>query len=264
MHSFGVTPNYIILPFNHGMKIPNMRKPKLIGSIVEHWDGIRIVDNEGKVHKFDTDKFYHFHVVNSFENATGVTMDVGAFQSTPVQKSALMDIAMFLDKTTRDSNPVRNVVRRLHFHFSGPNTGETTYEDFPQTGGSTSDLFRIHPDYVGMPYCIYYAMQWWADGQNFATMAVVKHNVCTGVQTYWKQPNTYPGEPEMVPGPSGAEEDGVVVFLALDGENRRSKFVILDAATFTELEVMELPVHIPFTAHGKFLPPLAGRSTVVV
>jgi len=67
----------------------------------------------------------------------------------------------------------------------------------------------------------------------------------------------------MVPGPSGAEEDGVLVFVALDGVKETSKLVILDAKTFTELEVAELPARIPFTAHGQFVPPLAGRSLVV-
>lgn len=263
LHSFGVTPNYIILPINHAMAIPDMLHPTLMGGIVEHWEGVSVLDKDNKLHKFDTDPFYHFHVVNSFENATGVTMDVGAFDKTPVQKSGFMDIAMFLNKTVRDTNPIRNVVRRLHFHFSGPQTGEVTTEDFDQVADSASDLFRIHPGYEGMPYCIYYAMQWWADGENMASMAVVKHNVCTGVKTLWQQPNTYPGEPEMVPGPSGAEEDGVVMFLALDGEKRKSKLVILDAETFTELEVMELPSHIPFTAHGRFVPPVEGQSMVV-
>jgi len=264
IHAFAVTPNYIILSFNHMMATPNMLHPTLMGTIVEHWDGIRVVDNENTVHKFDTaDQFFHVHTVNAFENSTGVSLDVGAFQTTPFQKSGQMDIAMFLNKSDRDANPVKNVVRRLHLHFSGPLAGEVTSEDFDQLAGSSSDFFRVHPDYVGMPYCIYYATQWWADGENFASMAIVKHDICKGVKTFWQQPNVYPGEAEMVPGPSGAEEDGVLVFVALDGVKETSKLVILDAKTFTELEVAELPARIPFTAHGQFVPPLAGRSLVV-
>lgn len=263
LHSFGVTPNYIILPLNHAMKTPDMLHPQLLGTIVENWEGVHIVDNQNKVHSFDTEPFYHFHTVNSFENATGVTLDVGASPTSPIVKGPLLDIAMFLNKTLRDANTVKNVVRRLHFHFSGPLTGQVTNEIFDQTAGSMSDFFRIHPGYAGLPYCIHYATQWWSDGENFANMAIIKHNSCTGAKMLWQRPNTYVGEPEMVPGPSGAEEDGVVFFLALDGEKRKSKLVILDAETFTELEVMELSTHIPFTAHGQFVPPLAGRSMVV-
>jgi len=264
LHAFGVTPNYIILPFNHKLNTPNPMHPTLMGSIVEHWDGIRVVDNENTVHTFDTaDTFCHVHTVNSWENATGVTLDVGAFQKTPFAKSAQMDIAMFMIKSERDANPVKNVIKRLHMHFSGPLAGSVTSEDFDQLAGSSSDFFRLHPAYIGMPYCIYYATQWWADGENFASMAIVKHDICKGVKTFWQKPNVYPGEPEMIPGPSGAEEDGVVIFVALDGEKETSKLVILDAETFTELEVTELPARIPFTAHGQFVPPLSGRSLVV-
>jgi carotenoid cleavage dioxygenase-like enzyme len=263
LHSFGVTENYIVLPFNHALGAPNFLHPLLVGTLVEHWDGIRVLDKENKVHKFDTEKFYHAHVVNSFENATGPTLDVGVLPTTPFGKNAQLDIAMFFNKTDRDADPVRGHVRRLHFHFSGPLAGEVTTEDFDHVAGSSTDFFRIHPDYYGSPYCIYYGTQWWADGENMGSMAIVKHDVCKGVKTVWQKPNTYPGEPEMVPGPSGAEEDGVVIFTALDGEKRVSQLVILDAETFTELEVMELPTHIPFTAHGQFLPPLAGRSMVV-
>jgi len=263
LHSFGVTENYVILPFNHELKSPNFLHPLLVGTLAEHWDGIRVLDKENKVHKFDTEKFCHAHVVNSFENATGVTMDLGALPTTPFGKNAQLDIAMFNNKTARDADPVRGHVRRLHFHFSGDLTGEVTTEDFDHVPGSSTDFFRIHPDYAGLPYCIYYGTQWWTDGENMGSMAIIKHDVCKGVQTLWQRPNTYPGEPEMIPGPSGAEEDGVVIFTALDGEKRVSKLVILDAETFTELEVMELPTHIPFTAHGQFVPPLAGKSMVV-
>jgi len=264
IHGFGVTPNYIILPLNHMMNTPNMLHPTLMGTIVGHWNGIRIVDKDNTVHTFDTaEPFFHAHTVNSFENETGVTLDVGAFPSSPFQKSGQMDIAMFMNKNDRDANPVRNVIRRLHFHFSGPLAGETTSEDFDQVANSSSDFFRVHPDYVGMPYCVYYATQWWADSENCASMAILKHDVCKGVKTYWRRPNTYPGEPEMIPGPSGGEEDGVVMFVALDGVKETSMLVILDAETFEELQVTELPTRIPFTAHGQFVPPLAGKSFVV-
>ena len=27
------------------------------------------------------------------------------------------------------------------------------------------------------PYCIYYAVEWWHDDKNYASMAILKHNV---------------------------------------------------------------------------------------
>jgi carotenoid cleavage dioxygenase-like enzyme len=272
LHSFGVTSNYVILPMTHKMGMPNMGHPVLSGLIQEHWAGVHLVDlNTGDVQQFGADftrdqVFCHVHVVNSFENATGVTMDLGAYNSTPFAKSGALDIPQFLDKTARDSNPVRNVVRRLHMHVSGDLAGHTTVQDFPQTPGSHSDFFRINPLHAGKAYCFYYATEWWHDGINYANMAIVKRDVCKGGledRVYWSRSNVYPGEPMFVPGESGDEDDGTVVFIALDGQKERTLFVTLDAKTMGELDVVELPSRIPFTAHGQYYKAPAAMELVL-
>ena len=63
------------------------------------------------------------HVVNSFENETGVTLDVGAYDEPPFARTGALDIELFLNKTSRDSNSARAVVRRVHMHVSGPLAG---------------------------------------------------------------------------------------------------------------------------------------------
>merc|ERR1711920_797791 len=85
-------------------------------------------------------------------------------------------------------------------------------------------------------------------------MAIRKHNVCNDKRVYWSRPDTYPGEPFFIPSMLGEEDDGVVVFVALDGRTRKSIFVMLDGKTMKELDVIELPGVIPFTAHGNFFP----------
>jgi len=261
LHAFGVTPNYVILPLNHKLETPNLGHPVLVGKITEHWAGIHLVDKSGEVQVFATDfsapeeLFYHVHIVNAFENATGVTLDVGAYQSTPFAKSGAIDIAQFTEKTSRDANPVRNVVRRLHLHLAGPQVGQTTVQDFPQTPGSHSDFFRVNPKHVGLAYCFYYATEWWHNSVDYANMSVIKRDVCKGGlqdRLFWKRPDTYPGEPIFVPDNSADEDGGVVMFIALDGQREKTLFVILDAKTMTELSVVELPTRIPFTAHGQF------------
>jgi beta-carotene 15,15'-monooxygenase/beta,beta-carotene 9',10'-dioxygenase len=271
LHSFGVTSNYAILPMNHKMGVPNFGHPVLSGLIEEHWAGLHLVDlNTGNVQAFGADFsedqiFCHVHVVNSFENATGVTMDLGAYNSTPFGISGALNIPMFKDKSARDSNPVRNVVRRLHLHVSGDLAGQTTMQDFPQTPGSHSDFFRINPLHAGKAYCFYYATEWWHDGSNYANMAIVKRDVCKGGledRVYWSRPDVYPGEPMFVPADNGNEDDGTVVFIALDGQKERTLFVTLDAKTMSELDVVELPSRIPFTAHGQFFE--APKATELV
>jgi len=272
-HAFGVTPNYIVVPINHKMETPNFGHPVLLGKIQEHWTGIHLVDKAGNVQLFGADfstpeeMFYHVHIVNAFENATGVTLDVGAYQSSPFAKTGSLDIAQFIDKALRDANPGRNVVRRLHLHLAGPQRGETTVQDLPQTPGSHSDFFRVSPDRIGLPYCFYYATEWWHNSMDYASMAIIKRDVCKGGledRLFWTRPDTYPGEPVFVPDRSGDEDGGVVLFIALDGQKEKTLFVTLDAKTMKELSVVELPTAIPFTAHGQFFASAASSSNDVL
>ena len=93
-------------------------------------------------------------------------------------------------------------------------------------------------------------------------MAVLKHNLCTGARTYWARDQVYVGEPYFIPQPSGREDEGLVVFVALDGPLRRSRLVTLDATTMQEVPGTSvlLDRHIPFTAHGNFFPDAAGAQ----
>lgn len=271
MHSFGVTPNYVILPMNLKVEMFNILNPLLIDKMKDNWKGIYLVDSSGKQHVFDTeDHFSHVHFVNSFENDTGVVADIGVHNQNIFSHNALMDIALFLNKTARDSWDGRGSVRRFHFHTSGPLAGKTTSEDllFMGIADENIEFPKVNPAFIGLPYCVYYALQFGHDRGDFGSFAIVKHNVCERKATFWNRPNMYPGEPNFVGnGASNVEDDGIVVFVALDGNTRTSKLVVLNATTMEELDVVDLTVgHIPFTAHGTFIPANARvtRETIVV
>jgi len=244
---------------------PECTDPTIMCGIIALWQGIHVVDKQGTLTVFDTDPFYHVHIVNSFENETGVTLDVGGYDSSPFAVSGALDIKMFLNKTVRDANPLRAVLRRVHMHFSGPLAGQATFETFEKIEGSHTDFYRVNPSNVGLPYCVYYATQWWHDSVSYASMAVMKHDLCSGERVYWSSPDVYVGEPMLIPKPGGAEDDGVVVFVALDGSKGTSKFVTLDAKTMKEMDSagIDLDVHIPFTAHGNFFPSSSVSSVVI-
>jgi len=235
----------------------NPLNPELLGSIVEQWQGIHVVSNQGVVTEFDTEAFTHVHIINSFENATGVTLDVGAYLAgSPFSKSGAMDIPMFLNESARNSNPLRAVPRRIHLHLSGPQSGQAVFQDFTKIAGSHTDFYKTNPAYIGMPYCFYYGTQWWHDGLDYTSMAIMKHDLCTDTTMYWTRPGHYVGEPFFIAGPSGDEDDGILIFVALDGLNRRSTLVTLDAKSMQQVNgtAFELEGHIPFTAHGNFFP----------
>jgi len=123
----------------------------------------------------------------------------------------------------------------------------------------TTEFHRINPLFQSKEYCIYYATEWFHASGGYASMAVLRHDVCKGERTYWAKENWYPSEAIFVP--TGTEEaDGVLVFTALDGVNGISHFITVDAATMTEVTNLALPVHIPFTAHGEFYPGVTGAA----
>lgn len=253
-HSFGVTKNYVVLPCNLklGMNSSMMHhRPEILDSFQETWDGIHVVDLAGNVQVFNTEHFFHVHIANTFENATGIVMDLGVDSSIPFSDGPQLTTAKFLNKTLRDAVP-RNEFRRYHLHTSGPANGTVTFETF--TSGVAVDFFRINSEFSGKPYCYAYMSEWFHDRKSYASLAVLKQDMCTGEKKYWYRKNTYPGEPNFVPKPGGAEDDGVVVFVALDGEKRTSLYVVLDGKTLEELAVVTLPAHIPFTAHGTWWP----------
>uniref|UniRef100_A0A7S1LN72 Uncharacterized protein n=1 Tax=Alexandrium catenella TaxID=2925 RepID=A0A7S1LN72_ALECA len=255
IHSFGVTQNHVVLIFDLQMKVNPLHFDQVLGAIQGDTQGIHVMDFGGRWRSFETEPFFHVHTINTFENASGIVMDLGLYKELPFAKSPQLDMALFLNKTARDTNPVRSGVRRLHLHTSGWRSGSVTFEDLVPIARQV-DFFRINPAYEGLPYCVYYATEWWHDDRSYASEAVLKHNVCTGEKQYWHREGTYVGEPMFVAsGAEGArEDDGVVVFVALFGESRRSRFVTLDARSMALLESVELPGHIPFTAHGHFIP----------
>jgi len=270
LHSYGVTENYIVLPIDLSMSIAHMNpmNPKLLGVLAPKWQGIHVMDMNGTSTRFETQPFTHVHIINSFENETGVTLDIGAYlEGSPFTKSGAMDVEMFLNKTVRDSNPLRAVSRRLHLHMAGPLKGEATYQDFSKIEGSHTDFFKLHTEFYGKPYCYYYGTQWWHDGENYASMAVVKHNVCTDQVIYWSSPNVYIGEPYFIPTPQGDddEDDGLIVFLALNGTTGKSTMKSLNSKTLQEVDgtSFSLDGHIPFTAHGHFFHSDQPTATVV-
>lgn len=77
-------------------------------------------------------------------------------------------------------------------------------------------------------------------------MQVVKLNVNTREAKCWSKPGLTPSEPVFVASPNAtAEDDGVVLFSALDySNNQKVILIILNASTFEEEACVE------FTAAG--------------
>ncbi|CAK0796245.1 unnamed protein product [Prorocentrum cordatum] len=235
-------------------------RPYMLDNFEESWDGIHLVDLDGNVQKFDAEPFFHVHVANNFENETGVVMDLGAFSTLPFAKSPQLDIGMFNNKTARDGIADRGELRRYVLHLHGEKKGQVTWQAVSAPGRSV-DFFKINDKWNGLAYRYVYSVEWFHDGRTYASMAVVKQNMRTGERAYWTAKDNYPGEPFFIPGPGPAEDDGLVIFVVLDGPKGISKLVMLDGKTFEEVTTVKLPQHIPFTAHGQFIQTAANKAS---
>jgi len=272
MHSFGLTDNYIVLPVNQKMGTPSITHPVLMGTISMEWQGIYVLDKEGNtVAVFtDMDPFVHVHVINSHEvtdesGNTLINLDLGAYPDTPFAKSGAMDIPLFKEKASRDANTGRAQLLRVTMHVAGDKKGQSEVKVFTGTPSAHADFYKLNSKMYSKPYCYFYATEWWHDSTNYANMAIMKHNVCDDTQTYWSKEDFYPGEAYFIS--TGAEEDdGVLVFVAIDGKRGASSFITVDAKTMKEIDgaSVDLPFHIPFTAHGEFIVTESAAETILV
>lgn len=254
IHSFGVTPNYVVLPFNlKNVNLGPMHEAFLLGKFEKAWGGVHIVDTNGKDRVFnDLDPFFHVHIANTFENASGIVMDLATYQEIPFARMAVMDISTNLNKTARDNSFPRGQMVRMHFNLQSK---KTTVQKLTGNNNRDYDFLKINPGKAGLPYCIYYAVEWYHNDKDYGSMAILKHDICQDKMVYWSEPNVYLNEPFFIPdSPTGAEDAGTLIFTANDGQTGKAIFVALDARTFEQKERIELPNHMPFTAHGSFIP----------
>ena len=112
-------------------------------------------------------------------------------------------------------------------------------------------------------YIASYAVESFHNDREYGSQAIVKHDICRAVRQYWYKPSHFPSEAFFIPrrADGAAEDDGIVVFTALDGVHNKSYLLVLDGQDFgNTLVEQELPVVVPFTTHGEFFDGLVGKD----
>lgn len=221
----------------------------------------------------EADPSFCFHTVNAFDSGPNeVSIDTCRYENVDALHG------LFLDEIGKPRHHDISVLTRYvlpNIDTASPwrpwNTQraiETRHADLPPI-----DMPVVHPRVKGRSHRYIYGVTSTADRQFFA--GLVKIDCELGTSLVYRHEGKYVSEPIFVPRPaldSGSswrlnwgkrgvraeqdEDDGVVLFVELDGRHAEaeSALVILDAKTMTEVARCVSPVTIPFTFHGEFTP----------
>ncbi|KAK4654002.1 hypothetical protein QC762_400280 [Podospora pseudocomata] len=278
IHSFFLTQHFVVLciPASHigwgGVKIP------WAGNIVdamEPFDESKkmkwfVVDRtntkRGVVGRFESDAGFFFHSVNAFEEDDGrrIVCDMMRYRNLDVIQKMYCDVILQRDGATErfweveerakgsmlsltrfslcleQSNPTRFVPVEKVFAIPAPHAGELP---------TINPLFatRKHRYIYSLPY----------QGRSTMMDGIVKTDTQTREVLFWDIPKGHsPGEAIFVPRlPTGSnaeqeEDDGVLLSIILDGFDKTSYLLCLDAKTMKELGRAELAFAIGLGFHG--------------
>jgi carotenoid cleavage dioxygenase-like enzyme len=256
MHSFALTPNYVVLTeFPFDVNPLSFLKPGRQGAFVEHFrwrpeagTTVHVVDRDGGgvVGQTTTDAVFGFHHVNAFETEDGIVFDLETLpDATAVKK---------LDLSALRAGELDALAGRLDRYLVSDPEGNTEVERKRRLSEGTG-LPTVSPAVWLNEHRYVYAQ---GTGQHMTEWprSVRKVDTETGEETEFSDGNPCT-EPIFVPRPDGTlEDDGVVLTVVLDNEAELSALVVLDGKTLEEMARATVPHPIPFDFHGRFFPEL--------
>lgn len=250
-HSFGISGRWLIFtefPFRvNPLDILRSGRPFIENFEFHPEDGTRItlIDREtGEVGgEWQAEPGFCFHHVNAWEEGDDVLVDLCRFDDVSIVEN------LYLEKI-REGNYPEESAAYLHRYRLKP--GVERAEEH-RVSEEPIELPRInYKENNGRPYSYVYGV---GMGQNSGVPfdRLVKIDATWGSSTIWQEDNCLVGEPVFVAAPDArAEDDGVLLSLALDGEAERSMLLVLDARDMTELARAEISRAVPPGFHGNF------------
>jgi beta-carotene 15,15'-monooxygenase len=263
MHSFAITPRYVILTeFPLRLDPSRFLKPGRQAPFIEQFEwepdrGTRVIvvdRTTGETVATPTaGPIFGFHHVNAFERSGG---DEIVFDLETVPDATTID-SLYLDELR--AGDLDTLAGRLD-RYTISLDGDGRYG----AGGVSVERETLYDEGTALPtvsprrWCrahrYVYAMSMdqpasgWAHG-------VLKIDADTGDAVEHRTGGDYFGEPIFVPDPDGdAEDDGVVLTVALDEGADTSRLVVLDGASLEERARVTLPHQVPFDFHGRYFP----------
>ena len=250
VHSFGMSENYMVLtccPFQVAPWQLLLRDKPFIENF--QWKprfGTRfhIVPRLGRgsvKRTLQTEPFFLFHHVNSFEQQKTLKVDLIAYPDAGIVDQLRLD-------------PLREEVGiefgRLRRYSVDLENGSIERE---WESRHSIELTRINYSRCNTrPYRFVWGVGADRDTSLFYDR-ILKLDVESDEALYWEEPGAFPGEPVFVASPDGSgEDDGVLLSVVLNGPEGRSFLLVLDASDLRELGRAWVPGVVPHGFHGLF------------
>ena len=270
MHSFALTPQYVVLTeFPLRLDPRRFLRPGRQAPFIEQFEwepdrGTRVIVMDrttgAVVAEPVTDAVFGFHHVNAFERANGTEL--------------VFDLETVPDATTIDSLYLENlragemgaIAGRIERFSVDLGTGEASRYG-PSEASVTRELLydgsalpTVSPAHWCRHHRYIYAMGMDTPVTEWARR-VEKLDTDTGTVQTFDSGGDYFGEPVFVPAPDpDAEDDGVVLTVALDTAADRSRLLVLAGDTLEERARATLPHAAPFDFHGRYFPELRASA----
>jgi carotenoid cleavage dioxygenase-like enzyme len=252
MHSFGMSPTYLILT-EFPLVVNPLHLLLWLRPYIENfrWEPRRgtpfwvVNRHTGElVGRYECDPFFAFHHVNAFERGDELIVDLVAYEDASVLAT------YYLDRLQSDQNAIPwGRLRRYRVPLQG---GRVRSEMLSE---ACMELPRF--DYVRYNmregYRFVYASSLRPEQPTGFYNQLVKADIETGRSWTWFEAGCYPGEPVFVGQPDRkAEDGGVILSVVLDAARAESFLLILDAQSFAERARAKIPHPILFGYHGEF------------
>ncbi|MFN7096572.1 MAG: carotenoid oxygenase family protein [Gammaproteobacteria bacterium] len=249
IHSFSITPNYVILFKSPlvGSKLKLMLNLPFNKTLTweENVPSYFIIINRhnGEVTEVEAEPFICLHSVNAFESANEIILDLICYENgNPYNELCLAN----LRSATPKFMPVN--LRRYTINMTAKKCGYLVLEhdavEFPRINYMKAN---------GQNYQFAYMALLTDQQQHSIFNAIQKIDMNTACQYRWQKAGYYPGEPIFIARPQSVQEDdGVVIFIAFCVAKQCSALIILDARDMQQLAEIQLPIALPLGLHGNF------------
>ncbi|KAL5604308.1 hypothetical protein BROUX41_002281 [Berkeleyomyces rouxiae] len=279
MHSCFISPSYFVLciPSSHmawnGLKLLwNLNVLDTILPFDESqkckWFVIDRHHGKGVVGRFETPAGFFFHSTNAFEDSNGqLFCEMIEYPNTDILSAFYCNVVLDKNGSGKSfwkdfaaKNRNLGALRRYRLDMrsarsvnnGGLGPAPKLVVDIPAP--HVGELPTINPAYATKQHRYVYG----AANRGLSTMfdGIAKTDTASGSVLIWSGAQGHtPGEPIFVPNPGARggdvdEDDGVLLSVVLDGANRKSYLLCLDARTMQEMGRAECEFAVAFGFHG--------------